>query len=281
VRCGHKADQAGTPAKDSKARPTPVAVVANAAAERAVPKGDCRADYAPKPDLDPSPMCKIAGGTFMMGAPADDMDAAPNQRPVRKVKLSPYYLDELEVTNAQVAAYIASGAKNCAASRASRRWIRTSRPLPSTRMENTSARVAERRGGVERPGPVLPVAGDLGAVGGQCEIDRARNIARFPAGQDDRGVLGEGATVDDICDPHECSAVGAEIQAGYPVKERVVRALSWRGQSMLEGSPGDSCVGGHCAVDHGCIGRQVPAVAVAPERCEECHRKNGQHGESK
>lgn len=51
--------------------------------------GDCKPDYAPKPDRDPNPMCKVAGGAFEMGDH-------------RKVELSPFVLDEFEVTNAQI-----------------------------------------------------------------------------------------------------------------------------------------------------------------------------------
>jgi formylglycine-generating enzyme required for sulfatase activity len=53
-------------------------------------KGDCKAEYAPKPTRDPNPMCKIDGGTFLMG----EKEKVPT-------KLSPYYIDEFEVTVAQ------------------------------------------------------------------------------------------------------------------------------------------------------------------------------------
>jgi len=59
-------------------------------------KGDCKTDYAPRPKRDPNPMCKIDGGTFTMG---DD-----NERMAAKV--SPYYIDQFEVTAAQVAHYL-------------------------------------------------------------------------------------------------------------------------------------------------------------------------------
>ena len=57
---------------------------------------DCKTDYAPRPKRDPNPMCKIDGGTFTMG---DD-----NERMAAKV--SPYYIDQFEVTAAQVAHYL-------------------------------------------------------------------------------------------------------------------------------------------------------------------------------
>ncbi|MEO7730902.1 MAG: SUMF1/EgtB/PvdO family nonheme iron enzyme [Kofleriaceae bacterium] len=64
-------------------------------------KGDCKTTYAPRPTRDPNAMCKVAGGTFAMG----------EQGSGRTVKLSPYYVDQFEVTNAQVLHYLrATGA---------------------------------------------------------------------------------------------------------------------------------------------------------------------------
>ncbi len=63
--------------------------------EKAGGRGDCKTEYAPAPDRDPNPMCKIDGGTFAMGAPDADTDAdADRERPVRRVTLSPYYVDQ-------------------------------------------------------------------------------------------------------------------------------------------------------------------------------------------
>jgi len=59
-------------------------------------KGDCKTEYAPKPTRDPNPMCKVDGGTFTMG---DD-----NERMAAKV--SPYYIDQFEVTAAQVSHFL-------------------------------------------------------------------------------------------------------------------------------------------------------------------------------
>jgi formylglycine-generating enzyme required for sulfatase activity len=59
-------------------------------------KGDCKTDYAPKPTRDPNPMCKVDGGTFTMGDDNERMAA----------KLSPYYIDQFEVTAAQVAFFL-------------------------------------------------------------------------------------------------------------------------------------------------------------------------------
>jgi iron(II)-dependent oxidoreductase len=85
-------------------------------------KGDCKTEYAPRPTRDPNPMCKIDGGTFVMGTPAGDPDAPPVdhpahglERPAHEVSLSPYYLDQFEVTVAQVVHYLnASKDNKCA-----------------------------------------------------------------------------------------------------------------------------------------------------------------------
>lgn len=68
-------------------------------------RGDCSVDYAPRPKRDPNPMCKIAGGTFFMGT--DDKEAGlKNEWPRHEVHLSPYYIDQFEVTVAQVMHYL-------------------------------------------------------------------------------------------------------------------------------------------------------------------------------
>jgi formylglycine-generating enzyme required for sulfatase activity len=46
-------------------------------------------------------MIYVEGGTFMMGAPDDDMDAADNEKPQHKVTLDSYYIAEFEVTQSQ------------------------------------------------------------------------------------------------------------------------------------------------------------------------------------
>jgi len=67
-------------------------------------KGDCKTEYAPRPTRDPNPMCKVEGGTFEM--------SGFNAR--MSVKLSPYYIDQFEVTNAQVVHYLnATKAETC------------------------------------------------------------------------------------------------------------------------------------------------------------------------
>ena len=93
----HSSDHGGSGGSDSKAVlrdepkvPPPAPVV------KPNTVGDCKTEYAPRPTRDPNPMCKIAGGTFTMG---DD-----NERMAATV--SPYYIDQLEVTAAQVAHYL-------------------------------------------------------------------------------------------------------------------------------------------------------------------------------
>lgn len=81
------ADTTGEPKTD----PPPPTVKANG-------KGDCKTDYAPRPKRDPNPMCKVDGGTFTMTDPA--------WKTTKTVTLSPYYMDQFEVTVAQVVHYL-------------------------------------------------------------------------------------------------------------------------------------------------------------------------------
>ncbi len=46
-------------------------------------------------------MIYVEGGTFLMGAPDDDMDAADYEKPQHKVTLDSYYIAEFEVTQSQ------------------------------------------------------------------------------------------------------------------------------------------------------------------------------------
>jgi iron(II)-dependent oxidoreductase len=69
-------------------------------------KGDCRTAYAPKPTRDPNPMCKVAGGTFTMGAKADDKTAEASERPAHATKVGSFYIDQFEVTVAQAMFYL-------------------------------------------------------------------------------------------------------------------------------------------------------------------------------
>jgi formylglycine-generating enzyme required for sulfatase activity len=139
--CGQKKDGAAAAGEGSQLAPAPVDASVSTAdgtlassgdgadLEPKVPpppatvkrssKGDCKIEYAPRPTRDPNPMCKIDGGTFMMGTPAGDPDAPPVGHPARDlelpahaVSLSPYYLDQFEVTVAQIAHYLNAGGNN-------------------------------------------------------------------------------------------------------------------------------------------------------------------------
>ena len=89
----------GAPAKPSPPRgeptsPAPPPIVKSG-------KGDCKTQYAPSPKRDPNPMCKVAGGTVTIGKMV--------------AKVSPFLIDQLEVTNAQVAHYLnATKGEDCA-----------------------------------------------------------------------------------------------------------------------------------------------------------------------
>jgi formylglycine-generating enzyme required for sulfatase activity len=63
-------------------------------------KGDCRTEYAPRPNRDPNPMCAIDGGTFMMGD-----ENGPAGKPV-KTDVASFYIDQFEVTVAQAAHFL-------------------------------------------------------------------------------------------------------------------------------------------------------------------------------
>ena len=65
-------------------------------------KGDCSTEYAPRPNRDPNPMCLMKTGSFRMGSTT----GRENERPVHDVTLSAFYMDQFEVTNAQVVHYL-------------------------------------------------------------------------------------------------------------------------------------------------------------------------------
>ena len=64
-------------------------------------KGDCSTEYAPRPNRDPNPMCLVRAGSFKMGS-----TTGLDERPVHNVTLSAFYMDQFEVTNAQVVHYL-------------------------------------------------------------------------------------------------------------------------------------------------------------------------------
>lgn len=91
-------------------------------------KGDCSTKYAPRPARDPNPMCKIEGGTFQMGSP--EGEGRPEEHPQHRVTLSPFYLDQFEVTNAQYAHFLnAVGSHELCETSTNHRCVRV-RPSP-------------------------------------------------------------------------------------------------------------------------------------------------------
>jgi len=64
--------------------------------------GECSTGFAPRPKRDRFPMCKVTGGSFMMGAPAGEPGVGPRHR----VRVSSFLMDQLEVTNAQYLGFL-------------------------------------------------------------------------------------------------------------------------------------------------------------------------------
>lgn len=60
------------------------------------------------PDGATVPMVAIPAGDFLMGSTAADLMAIDDEKPQQRVTLDRYYIDQLEVTNAQFAAFVAS-----------------------------------------------------------------------------------------------------------------------------------------------------------------------------
>lgn len=69
--------------------------------------GDCRTEYAPRPDRDPVPMCRVQGGSFMMGggkyAPA----------PAQQTTVQDFYIDQFEVTIQQAVLFLNAHGNQC------------------------------------------------------------------------------------------------------------------------------------------------------------------------
>ncbi|WP_224488742.1 formylglycine-generating enzyme family protein [Robertkochia flava] len=70
---------------------------------------------APDP---PEDMVYIPGGQFTMGAPESDRQAWPHEKPAHPVKVTPFFIDKTEVTNAQFAAFTAATGYKTIAERA-------------------------------------------------------------------------------------------------------------------------------------------------------------------
>jgi formylglycine-generating enzyme required for sulfatase activity len=64
----------------------------------------CDQRFAPRPDRDASPMCFQPGGAFLMGSPEGEGES--DEHPQRRVTLSPFFIDQFEVTRAQFARFL-------------------------------------------------------------------------------------------------------------------------------------------------------------------------------
>jgi formylglycine-generating enzyme required for sulfatase activity len=108
VACGGKHDTAPPPSPPADApAPAPTAAKPPPPTVKANGKGDCRTDYAPKPERDPNPMCRVDGGEFTMGTaeknlPDRTIKVYQGETPAHRVAVSPYYIDQFEVTVGQV-----------------------------------------------------------------------------------------------------------------------------------------------------------------------------------
>ena len=70
--------------------------------------GDCSTAYAPRPDRDPNPMCRVTGGTFQMGgAPGSPHAVAVATR------VDDFDIDQFEVTVQQAALFLNAHGNEC------------------------------------------------------------------------------------------------------------------------------------------------------------------------
>ena len=86
-------------ARMSPRRPPPTPLTAPASTP-----GDCQAAYAPRPDRDPSPMCKVPGGAFTIHGPGSPHEVA----------LDDYYIDQFLVTLDQFLLFFEVHGNDCA-----------------------------------------------------------------------------------------------------------------------------------------------------------------------
>lgn len=100
--CGEKSPKGGSSER----------TVANAGSTDAAFQIRCSARYAPKGELDPSPMCYVPAGEVMMGTPVEV--SRPEDGPARNVRISkPFYIDQYEVTVAQFARFLREHGNQC------------------------------------------------------------------------------------------------------------------------------------------------------------------------
>lgn len=77
--------------------------------------GDCRPSYAPRPERDPSPMCRVRGGTFQLGGeiPADLAPVVgPTPVPVATT-VRDFDIDQFAVTVQQAAVFLNAHGNTC------------------------------------------------------------------------------------------------------------------------------------------------------------------------
>lgn len=82
-------------------------------------RGDCKTSYAPRPDRDPNPMCRVDGGTFMYGdgvyVESKSIDAEPTEvhRQAVRRTVGSFYIDQFEVTASQTAYFLNAHGNVC------------------------------------------------------------------------------------------------------------------------------------------------------------------------
>ncbi len=107
LMCGGACSKAGKP----EDRPQ----LADKDAARGVPDWTgprCSTEAAPRPDRDPSPMCWVPPGEFMMGAPPE-RDGG-DDGPQRRVRITRgFHIDQYEVTAAQFARFLTEVGDRC------------------------------------------------------------------------------------------------------------------------------------------------------------------------
>lgn len=120
VSCKHpssKQAEASRPspvASEATPSPRPMAIPAVPNAKPSIVPGfkpRCGTEHAPRKDRDPSPMCWVPAGEFVMGTPVET--DRPQDGPARRSRIShDFYIDEYEVTNQQFARFLGSRGNN-------------------------------------------------------------------------------------------------------------------------------------------------------------------------
>lgn len=87
---------------------------------------DCSSDYAPRPDRDGHPMCRVTGGTFMMGGTLGGIPRVawvhfPTEVPV-ETQVGDFFIDQFKVTNRQAAFFLNVHGNACPEDSAGECW---------------------------------------------------------------------------------------------------------------------------------------------------------------